>query len=194
MPEAPPAIASNSALGSGAYTSTCSGAAASSSAFQAAAALPPATSARRPSSLRNPGSRASGAIRAGGGSERISDSAIEGSINVDLIAARLLEVRHESDSLVRRARPEARDHVDERALHVLRHVLGVAAHIEMGAVGDPGPQVAPDLAHAMLNVDFLVAVARPGQSEPREHAGRFHAGKLILVEKVVAAVLMAEEQ
>src|ERR1043166_1704787 len=194
VPWIPLASANNSALGSGAYTSTRAPAALSSSAFHAAAALPPATMARRPSSLRNTGSRASGAMRAGGGAERVSDRAIAASINAGLITAGLLEVGDEGDRLVRRARPEGRNHVDERALHVLRHMLGVAAHIDMRAVGDPRPQVAPNFAHAMLDVDFLLAVARPREREPREHAGRFHAGKLVLIEKVIAAVLMTEEQ
>src|SRR5262249_1658017 len=108
--------------------------------------------ARRPTSLRKTGSRASGAMRAGCGSERISESAIGGSVNIRLVAAGLLEVGHEGDRLVRRARPEGRDHIDECALHILRHVLGVAAHIYVGALGDPCPQVTSDLAHAMLHV------------------------------------------
>src|SRR5262249_49093634 len=162
--------------------------AASNSAFHAAAALAPATTARRPSSLRNIGSRASGAIRAGCTSDGIRDSVIALSIDVGLITAGLLEVGHEGDRLVSAARADRRDHVDERALHVLRHVFGVAADVNVSAVCDPGPQVAPDLAHAMLDVDFLFAVARPRQREAREHARGLHAGKLVLIKEVVAVV------
>src|ERR1051326_2569566 len=110
-PRTPAAIASNCALGSRAYTSTCAPAALSNSAFQAAAALAPATTTLRPSSLRNTGSRASGAMRAGGGSERISDSAIEGLKRDDFSSHRhralLLLLEHD---LFRKPVPTFRDH------------------------------------------------------------------------------------
>src|SRR5215472_11931411 len=188
------ASAGNASPASGAYTSTCAPAAASSSAFHIAAALAPATTARHPSSLKNNGRRASGAMRAGGASGGVSERFIGCSVDIGLVAAGLLEVGDEGDRLVGGARAESCDHVDERALHVLRHVFGVAADVDVRAFGDPSPQVAPDFAHAMLDVDFLPAVARPRQSEASENAGRLHAGQLILIKEVVAAVLVAEEQ
>ena len=56
------------------------------------------------------------------------------------------------------------------------------------------PQVAADLAHAVLHVDFLVAVARPGERQAREQAGGAHRLQLVLVEEIVVAALVAEEQ
>src|SRR5262249_12786175 len=53
---------------------------------------------------------------------------------------------------------------------------------------------APYFAHAVLYVELRLIVARPGQREPGEQPGMLHAGELILVEEIVVAVLMAEEQ
>src|SRR5260370_36456987 len=92
------------------------------------------------------------------------------SVHVLLIAAALLEIGDERNRLVGRAHPEGRHHVDEGALHVPRHVLGVAADIDVGAFREPRPQVAADLAHAVLHVELLLAVARPGEREASEHA------------------------
>src|SRR6478736_6116010 len=115
-------------------------------------------------------------------------------VHILLIAALLLQVRDERDRLVGGAHAVLRHDVDQRALHVLRHALGVAADVDMRAVGKPGPQIAPDLAHAVLHVEFLLAVARPGERKPRQHALRFHAGELVLVEEVVSRALMSKEQ
>src|SRR6202043_3131598 len=59
---------------------------------------------------------------------------------------------------------------------------------------EPRPQIAADFAHAMLHVDFLVAVARPGERQPREQPRRPHRHKLFFIEEIVVAALMAEEQ
>src|SRR5215472_1745025 len=64
------------------------------------------------------------------------------SIHVLLIAALLLELVHEGDRLVAGARTVLCDDVDQRALDVLGHALGVAADIDVGALGQPRPQVA----------------------------------------------------
>src|SRR5581483_1843327 len=58
---------------------------------------------------------------------------VHGSIHVSLIAAALLQLGDEGDRLVGGARAEFGDDVDQRALHVLRHALRVAADIEMRA-------------------------------------------------------------
>src|SRR5215211_5580929 len=121
------------------------------------------------------------------------DEPSRASIHVLLIAAALLEVGHEGDRLVGRAHAVLRDDVDQRPFHVLGHALGVAAHIHMRAVGEPRPQIAADLAHAILHVEFLLAVARPGERETGQHTGRLHAGELVLVEKIVVAALVPEE-
>src|SRR5436305_1594226 len=102
-----------------------------------------------------------------------------GLVNVLLVAALFLEVRHESDRLIGRAGTVLRHDVDQRAFDVLGHALGVATDIKMRAIGEPGPEVATDLTHAVLHVEFLRAVARPGKREAREYTLRLHAGELV---------------
>src|SRR5712691_5967901 len=116
------------------------------------------------------------------------------SVDVLLVAALPLEVGDEGDRLVDRARAVLGDDVDQRALDVAGHALGVAADIDVGAVGEPGPEIAADLAHPILDVELLLGVARPGEREPGQRARGLHAGELVLVEEVVVAALMPEEQ
>jgi hypothetical protein len=59
------------------------------------------------------------------------------SIDVLLIAALLLEIGDEGDRLIGRAYAVLGDDLDQRALDVLGHALGIAADIDVGAVGDP---------------------------------------------------------
>src|SRR4051812_1497188 len=77
------------------------------------------------------------------------------SVHVLLIAALLLEIGHERDGLIGRACTVLRHDVDQRDFDVLRHPLGVAADIDMRAVGKPHPQIAADFAHAVLHVEFF---------------------------------------
>src|SRR5262249_12285135 len=116
------------------------------------------------------------------------------SIYVLLIAADLFQIGDESNGLIARARAVRGDDLDPGALHILGHALGVAADVDVGAFGEPRPELAAELAHAILDVELLTAVARPRQREPRQRAGSFHAAKLVFVEEVVVAALVAEEQ
>src|SRR6202034_928528 len=84
--------------------------------------------------------------------------------------------------------------VNERSLDVLRHPQRVTADVDMCAVIEPGPEVAADFTHAMLDVDFLVAVARPGERKAREQPGGTHRHQFVFVEEVEVAPLMSEEQ
>ena len=61
------------------------------------------------------------------------------SIYVLLVSAALLQVGHEGRRLVGRARAVRGHDIDQRALDVTRHALGVAADIDVRAVGEPGP-------------------------------------------------------
>ena len=96
---------------------------------------------------------------------------LRSSINVLLIAALLLQLGDEGRRLLpacarragRRCRPARARRPSPCA--------GVAADIDVRAVGEPRPQIAADLAHAVLHVDLLVAVARPGERQPRQQAG-----------------------
>src|SRR5712671_1796174 len=96
-----------------------------------------------------PPASAGGILRGACGAWRLCPS-----VDVLLITALLLQLGHESDRLVGRACAVLRHDVDKRELDILGHVLGVAAHIEMRALGEPGPEVATDLAHAVLHVEF----------------------------------------
>ena len=58
-------------------------------------------------------------------------------VDVLLIPALLLQLRDERDRLIGGARAVLRHDVDQRALDILRHPLGVAADIDMRAVGEP---------------------------------------------------------
>ncbi len=84
--------------------------------------------------------------------------------------------------------------IDQREFDVLGHALGVAADIDVRAVSEPGPQIAAGFAHAVLHVDLLIAVARPGERQPRQQAALFHRLEFVLVEKIVAGTLVAKEQ
>ena len=84
--------------------------------------------------------------------------------------------------------------IDQRPLDILGHALGVAADIDMRALGEPAPQLRSDLAHTVLDVELLVAVARPGERQARQAARLAQRLEFILVEEVVLAALMAEEQ
>src|SRR5712671_3083960 len=84
--------------------------------------------------------------------------------------------------------------LDQRAAHVLGHLLGVAADIEIGAVLEPLDQLAAAIPQAVLDVDLLRRVAREGDV----HAGQRPVLQGILpfelVEEVVGVVAVAEEQ
>jgi len=58
-------------------------------------------------------------------------------VDVLLVAALPFQLRHERDRLIGGARAMLRHDVDQRALDILRHPLGVAADIDMRAVGEP---------------------------------------------------------
>src|SRR6516225_6145925 len=80
------------------------------------------------------------------------------SVYVELEPALLLEIGDEADGLVRGAGSKLRDDIDQRPLDILCHALGIAANIHVRAFGEPCPQLAPDLAHAVLNIEFLGSV------------------------------------
>ena len=61
------------------------------------------------------------------------------SVHVLLEPAFLLEFPDKADGLIGGARAELRDDIDQRTLDILRHPLGIAADIDVGATGEPGP-------------------------------------------------------
>src|SRR5690349_24798938 len=60
-------------------------------------------------------------------------------IDVRLESAGLLEIGHKGDRLVGRTRAELRDDIDHGTLDVLGPALGIAADVDVGALGKPGP-------------------------------------------------------
>src|SRR4029079_6804128 len=48
------------------------------------------------------------------------------------------------------------------------------------------------ITHAILNIYFLVAVARPGECQTREMPRLAHGLELVLIEEIIVAALMAE--
>src|SRR5215831_10534413 len=79
------------------------------------------------------------------------------SVNVGLKPPALLQVAHEGDGLARTAAALLGDDVHQRPLDVLAHAHG-AADVDMGAVGEPLPDFASDLAHAVLDVELCLVV------------------------------------
>src|SRR5579864_6603032 len=75
------------------------------------------------------------------------------SVDVGVVAVIFLQFGKERDRLIDTARAMGRDHVHQGALDVLAHGDG-AADIDMGAFGEPGPEIAADLAHAVLYIEF----------------------------------------
>ena len=115
-------------------------------------------------------------------------------IHVDLIAVILFQFGNVARGVFGAAFAVLGNDVDQRAFDVFRHAQSVAAHIYVRATLKPGPKIAAVIAHAMLDVDFLVAVARPGKRQTGEVARLAHGLELILVEEIVVAALMAEIQ
>src|SRR5262249_36440579 len=116
------------------------------------------------------------------------------SIYVLLVAPGFFQIGDERNRLVGSARAVCGDDLDPRGLDVLGHAFGIAADIDVRAVGEPSPQLTADLAHAVLDVELPGAVARPGEREPGQRACGLHAGELVLVEEIAVATLVAEEQ
>src|SRR4029078_6191642 len=80
------------------------------------------------------------------------------------------------------------------AFNIFRHAQSIAAHIYVRTTLKPDPKIAPVIAHAVLDVDFLVAVARPGQRQTGEMARLAHGLEFFLVEEIVVAALVSEIQ
>src|SRR5680860_75523 len=111
-------------------------------------------------------------------------------IDIGLVATRRAQRLHIGLRVLRGFSAARADDVDQRALDVLGHALGVAAHIEMRAALEPCEEFRTLLAHSVLHVDFLVAVARPGERQAGESASALQALQLLPIEEVAGAVLM----
>src|SRR5215472_2807595 len=110
------------------------------------------------------------------------------SLNILLIAPGLFQIGDERNRLVGGARTVRGNDLDPRGLDVPGHAFGIAADIDVRAVSEPSPQLAADLAHTVLDVELLGAVARPGERESGQRARGLQAGELVFVEEIVIAV------
>ena len=115
-------------------------------------------------------------------------------IDILLESALFLELGNERNRLFGRARAELCDDIDQRTLDVLGHSLGVATDIDMGALGQPAPEVAADLAHAVLHIELLVAIAGPGKRQTGQQTRGLHGIEFVPIKEIAIAALMAKEQ
>ena len=83
---------------------------------------------------------------------------------------------------------------EEGQVHVLGHARGVAADVERGSTLEPGPEFRAVLQHEVLDVEFFLLVARPGDIELRKRAVRNVAFDFFLIEIVGGAVWITEEE
>src|SRR5262249_14193705 len=113
-------------------------------------------------------------------------------IYIYLIAVILFQLGDIARGVFRSAFTVLGNDVYQSAFNVFRHAQSIAAYIYVCATLEPGPKIASVVAHAMLDIDFLVAVARPGQGQPGKMARLAHRLELFFVEKVVVAPLVAE--
>src|SRR5215467_3146142 len=116
------------------------------------------------------------------------------SIRVLQIAPSALELNHGLLGDVGAEPLHVRIGTHQRRAHVLGHRLGVAAHIEIGAVVEPFDQVAATVPQTVLHVDLLGRVARERHVHAGERAVLERVLPLELVEEVVRVVAVAEEQ
>jgi len=82
----------------------------------------------------------------------------------------------------------------QRRIDILRHPRGVAAHVEVRALLEPGEQLGAVLAHPVLHVDLVGLIAREREIEPRQEAAVAHRGQFVAIVEVGLRMLFAEEQ
>src|SRR5258708_15164808 len=99
----------------------------------------------------------SGESRSSGCEMSVLRSSIGASVDVLLVAVLGGEAADIVLRSLARVTALALDHLQQRLVNVARHVLLVAAHIEMRALFEPGVKLARLFQHAVLDVDL----ARP---------------------------------
>src|SRR5262249_6854370 len=116
------------------------------------------------------------------------------SVDVLKVAAALFELAHRGFGGVGRERLHVGERPDQGFPHVLCHVLGVAADVEMRAVVEPIDEIVPRLPHAVLHVDLFGLIAREGEIDPAQRAIRERLLPFELIEEIVGEAAVAEEQ
>lgn len=77
---------------------------------------------------------------------------------------------------------------------ILRHVAGITADIDMGAILEPRPQRRTLFAYSVLDVDFLRLVTREGEAGLGQEPMPAHFPQLIPIIKIRRLMAFAEEQ
>ena len=111
-----------------------------------------------------------------------------------MITTAALEFRDSELGGVGRKGLHVRIGCDERCADILRHGLGVAADIELGAIVQPIDEVAAPLPETMLHVDLLRRVTREGEVELRQRSVLQRILPFELIQEVVRVAPVAEEQ
>ena len=125
----------------------------------------------------------------------IARSWIFRSVHVAQVAAVIHQPTHVVARFFTAPAAMLRDDVDECRIHAGRHLLGVAADVEVRAVLEPRIQVLADAAQAVLDVlAGNAAVARERQVEAAQDAALDRVLPLGLVQELAVEVPRAEEQ
>ena len=95
-------------------------------------------------------------------------------IHVDLIAVILFQFGDIARGVFGTAFTVLGNNIYQSAFDIFRHAQSIAADIYVRTTLKPGPKIAPVIAHAILDVDFFVAVARPGERQTGEMARLAH--------------------
>ena len=86
------------------------------------------------------------------------------------------------------------DDVEQCAVHIRRHALGIAADVEMGTVLEPAEEFAALFAQAILDVNPLGGIPREGDVEPLQPTLLQRVQPFGLVKEVALAVAATEHE
>src|SRR5438445_9860838 len=136
----------------------------------------------------------SGESRSSGWEMSVLRSTIGPSVDVALVAVLDREAADIIFGRFARLTAFVLDHLQERFVDDARHLLLVAADVEMRAFLEPGIKLARLFDHAVLDIDLVGAVAREGDVEASENAVFQPLLPFDLIEEVAAQVALAEEQ
>src|SRR5260370_39675415 len=117
-----------------------------------------------------------------------------GSVDVLNVAAAFFELAHRGFGGIGHKPPHVGERPNQGFPHVLRHVLGVAADVEIRAVVEPIDEIAPRVPHAMLHVDLLGRIAREGEIDAGERAVLERILPFELIEEIMGEAAVAQEQ
>src|SRR6266581_5777768 len=86
------------------------------------------------------------------------------------------------------------DDLTQRGIHVFRHSTSISTYEKMRAFLEPSPDFSRVFHHAMLHVNLVGLIPRPGTIEPRENAIALESIEIVLVGIVAFLPLRSEEE